>query len=259
MAAMKGKWALVTGATTGLGFAVAEGLAGAGANIVLHDINARKQAADDLRARFGIEVIAAGVDLARRETIEAMMADLLDRCGAVDILVNNAVVRHFAAIERFPPERWEQALAVNLSAPFHLIRLALPAMKQRGWGRIINMGSIYSSRATEDRIDYVTTKTAIAGMTRAVAIETARSGITCNTLCPGTLPTPAILNKIATMASNGGRTVADVTRDYLGERQPTQRFVEMGAVAAMVVFLCGPAANDITGASLPIDGGWSAA
>ncbi|MDA9423379.1 beta-D-hydroxybutyrate dehydrogenase [Bradyrhizobium sp. CCBAU 53380] len=256
---MKGKWALVTGATTGLGFAVAEGLAGAGANIVLHDINARKQAADDLRARFGIEVIAAGVDLARRETIEAMMADLLDRCGAVDILVNNAVVRHFAAIERFPPERWEQALAVNLSAPFHLIRLALPAMKQRGWGRIINMGSIYSSRATEDRIDYVTTKTAIAGMTRAVAIETARSGITCNTLCPGTLPTPAILNKIATMASNGGRTVADVTRDYLGERQPTQRFVEMGAVAAMVVFLCGPAANDITGASLPIDGGWSAA
>lgn len=259
MAAMKGKWALVTGATTGLGFAVAEGLAGAGANIVLHDINAPKQAADDLRARFGVEVIAAGVDLARRETIEAMMADLLDRCGAVDILVNNAVVRHFAAIERFPPERWEQALAVNLSAPFHLIRLALPAMKQRGWGRIINMGSIYSSRATEDRIDYVTTKTAIAGMTRAVAIETARSGITCNTLCPGTLPTPAILNKIASMASNGGRPVADVTRDYLGERQPTQRFVEMGAVAAMVVFLCGPAANDITGASLPIDGGWSAA
>ncbi|WP_245334147.1 SDR family NAD(P)-dependent oxidoreductase, partial [Bradyrhizobium guangdongense] len=171
MAAMKGKWALVTGATTGLGFAVAEGLAGAGANIVLHDINAPKQAADDLRARFGVEVIAAGVDLARRETVEAMMADLLDRCGAVDILVNNAVVRHFAAIERFPPERWEQALAVNLSAPFHLIRLALPAMKQRGWGRIINMGSIYSSRATEDRIDYVTTKTAIAGMTRAVAIE----------------------------------------------------------------------------------------
>ncbi|WP_271590565.1 SDR family oxidoreductase [Bradyrhizobium sp. CCBAU 53415] len=259
MAAMKGKWALVTGATAGLGFAVAEGLAGAGANIVLHDINAPKQAADDLRARFGVEVIAAGVDLARREAIEAMMADLLDRCGAVDILVNNAVVRHFAAIERFPPERWEQALAVNLSAPFHLIRLALPAMKQRGWGRIINMGSIYSSRAVEDRIDYVTTKTAIAGMTRAVAIETARSGITCNTLCPGTLPTPAILNKIATMASNGGRPVADVTRDYLGERQPTQRFVEMGAVAAMVVFLCGPAANDITGASLPIDGGWSAA
>jgi len=256
---MKGKWALVTGATAGLGLAVAEGLAGAGANIVLHDLAQPKQAADDFRTRFGVEVIAAGFDLSRREAIEAGMADLLGRCGAIDILVNNAVVRHFSAIEQFPPERWDQALAVNLSAPFHLIRLALPAMKQRGWGRIINMGSIYSSRAVEDRIDYVTTKTAIAGMTRAVAIETARSGITCNTLCPGTLPTPAILNKIATMAQTSSRPVADVTRDYLGERQPTQRFIDMDAVAAMVVFLCGPAANDITGASLPIDGGWSVA
>jgi 3-hydroxybutyrate dehydrogenase len=256
---MKGKWALVTGATAGLGLAVAEGLAGAGANIVLHDLAAPKQAADDLRIRFGVEVIAAGVDLSQRKAIEATMADLLDRCGAIDILVNNAVVRHFAAIEQFPPERWEQALAVNLSAPFHLIRLALPAMKQRGWGRIINMGSIYSSRAVEDRIDYVTTKTAILGITRAVAIETARSGITCNTICPGTLPTPAILNKIAMMASNSGRLVDDVTREYLGERQPTRRFVEMDAVAAIVVFLCSAAANDITGASLPIDGGWSVA
>lgn len=256
---MKGKWALVTGATAGLGLAVAEGLAGEGANIVLHDVVAPKQAADDLRARFGIEVVAAGVDLAQREAIEVMMSDLLARCGSIDILVNNAVIRHFAAIEQFPPDRWEQALAVNLSAPFHLIRLALPAMKQRGWGRIINMGSIYSSRAVEDRIDYVTTKTAILGMTRAVAIETARSGITCNTLCPGTLPTPAILNKIATVAGKSGRPVDDVTREYLAERQPTQRFVEMHAVAAMVVFLCGLAANDITGASLPIDGGWSVA
>jgi 3-hydroxybutyrate dehydrogenase len=256
---MKGKWALVTGATAGLGLAVAEGLAGARANIVLHDLAQPKQAADDLRARFGIETIAAGADLSRREAIETMMTDLRDRCGAIDVLVNNAVVRHFAAIEQFPPDRWDEALAVNLSAPFHLIRLALPAMKQRGWGRIINMGSIYSSRAVENRIDYVTTKTAIAGMTRAVAIETARSGITCNFLCPGTLPTPAILNKIAGMAEGSGRPVAEVTRDYLGERQPTQRFIEMDAVAAMVVFLCGPAANDVTGASLPIDGGWSVA
>ncbi|UPJ40036.1 SDR family oxidoreductase [Bradyrhizobium sp. 40] len=256
---MKGKWALVTGATAGLGLAVAEGLAGAGANIILHDLVAPKQAADDLRTRFGVEVVTAGVDLAQRDAIEAMVTDLLDRCGAVDILVNNAVVRHFSAIEQFPPDRWEQALAVNLSAPFHLIRLALPAMKQRGWGRIINMGSIYSSRAIEDRIDYVTTKTAILGITRAVAIETARRGITCNTLCPGTLPTPAILDKIATSAADSGRPVEDMTREYLGERQPTQRFIEMNAVAAMVVFLCGPAANDITGASLPIDGGWSVA
>ncbi|MFB6453019.1 SDR family oxidoreductase [Bradyrhizobium tunisiense] len=256
---MKGKWALVTGATAGLGFAIAEGLSGAGCNIVLHDLIAPKQAADDLRSRFGVEVIPASADLSRRDAIERMMADLLDRCGAVDILVNNAVVRHFSAIEQFPPDRWDDALAVNLSAPFYLIRLALPAMKQRGWGRIVNLGSIYSSRAVEDRIDYVTTKTAILGLSRAVAIETARSGVTCNTLCPGTLPTPAILNKIATMAADSNRPLDDVTREYLGERQPTQRFIGMDAVAAMVVFLCGPAANDITGASLPIDGGWSIA
>ncbi|PDT91596.1 beta-D-hydroxybutyrate dehydrogenase [Bradyrhizobium sp. Y36] len=256
---MKGKWALVTGATAGLGFGIAEGLAGAGANIVLHDLVAPQQAADDLSARFGVEVVAAGADLSRRESIAAMMADLLDRCGAIDILVNNAVVRHFSAIEQFPPDRWDEALAVNVSAPFHLIRLALPAMKRRGWGRIVNLGSIYSSRAVENRIDYVTTKTAILGLTRAVAIETARSGITCNTLCPGTLPTPAILNKIATLAETSGRPVEDETADYLGARQPTQRFIKLEAVAAMVVFLCGPAANDITGASLPIDGGWSVA
>jgi len=256
---MKGKWALVSGATAGLGLAIAEGLAGAGANIVLHDLVAPKQAAENLRARFRTEVIAAGVDLSRRDAIQAMMADLLDRCGVIDVLVNNAVVRHFSAIEQFPPDRWDQALAVNLSAPFHLIRLALPAMKQRGWGRIINMGSIYSTRAVEHRIDYVTTKTAILGMTRAVAIETARSGITCNTLCPGTLPTPAILNKIAAMAAESCRPTEDVTGDYLSERQPTQRFIPMDAVAAMVVFLCSAAANDITGASLPIDGGWSIA
>ena len=135
-----------------------------------------------------------------------MMAALLGRIGAVDILVNNAVVRHFSPVEHFPPERWDQALAVNLSAPFHLIRLALPGMKARQWGRIINMASIYSTRAVADRIDYVTTKTAIVGMTRAVAIETTKSGITCNALCPGTLPTPAIQGKIASIAASEGRS-----------------------------------------------------
>jgi 3-hydroxybutyrate dehydrogenase len=256
---MKGKWALVTGATAGLGFAIAEGLAGAGANIVLHDLVSPAEAAERLRARFGVEVVPVAADLAQRTAIEAMMAEALGRCGAIDVLVNNAVVRHFAPVERFEPDHWERALAVNLSAPFHLIRLALPAMKQRGWGRIINMGSIYSSRATEDRIDYVTTKTAITGMTRAVAMETARTGITCNTICPGTLPTPAILDKIVAMAKRRGRALEDETADYLGEHQPTRRFVKMEAVAALAVFLCSPAADDITGASLPIDGGWSAA
>ena len=256
---LKDKWALVTGATAGLGLAVAESLAGAGANIVLHDLVEPKQTRDRLQSRFDVDVMSVAADLSQRSSIETMMAELLGRLAAIDILVNNAVVRHFAPVEAFAPERWEEALAVNLSAPFHLIRLALPAMRKRGWGRIINMASIYSTRAVTDRIDYVTTKTAILGITRAVAIETITSGITCNALCPGTLPTPAIQEKISSIAAGEGRTIDEATRDYLATRQPTGRFVAMEGVGAMAVFLCSQAARDITGATLPIDGGWSIA
>ncbi len=256
---LKGKWALVTGATAGLGLAVAESLAGAGANIVLHDLIEPTETRDRLRSRFAVEVISVAADLSQRSSIETMMAELLGRLEAIDILVNNAVVRHFAPVEAFAPEHWEEALAVNLSAPFHLIRLALPAMKKRGWGRIFNIASIYSTRAVADRIDYVTTKTAILGMTRAVAIETTMSGITCNALCPGTLPTPAITQKIASIAAASARSIEETTRDYLAARQPTGRFVAMEAVGAMAVFLSSEAAKDITGATLPIDGGWSIA
>jgi 3-hydroxybutyrate dehydrogenase len=256
---LKGKWALVTGATAGLGLAVAESLAGAGANIVLHDLNEPAQARDRLRAQFGVDAVSVAADLSQRTAIEAVMAELQVRVGAIDILVNNAVVRHFSPVENFAPERWDEALAVNLSAPFHLIRLALPAMKQRRWGRIINMASIYSTRAVADRIDYVTTKTAIVGLTRAVAIETTKSGITCNALCPGTLPTPAIQGRIASIAASESRSIEEVTDDFLATRQPTGRFIATEGVGAMAVFLCSPAAQDITGAALPIDGGWSIA
>jgi len=254
---LKDKWALVTGATAGLGFAVAESLAGAGANIVLHDLAEPVAARDRLRTQYSVEVVSIAADLSQRAAIEDMMADLLKLTGGLDILVNNAVVRHFSPVETFAPEKWDEALAVNLSAPFHLIRLALPGMKARGWGRIINMASIYSTRAVADRIDYVTTKTAILGVTRAVAIETARTGITCNALCPGTLPTPAIQEKIADIAAREGRATEETTSDYLASRQPTRRFIAMEAVGAMAAFLCSPAGQDITGATLPIDGGWS--
>ena len=256
---LKGKWALVTGATAGLGFAVAESLAKAGANIVLHDLVEPDSAKDSIRSRFGVDTLSVAADLSQRAAIEALMERLLDQIGAIDILINNAVVRHFAPVEQFAPERWEEALAVNLSAPFHLIRLALPAMKQRDWGRIVNMASIYSTRAVENRIDYVTTKTAILGMTRAVAIETATTGITCNALCPGTLPTPAIEARIAAAAERANMSIDDTTRDYLASRQPSRRFVAMENVGATAAFLCSPAAQDITGATIPIDGGWSAA
>jgi 3-hydroxybutyrate dehydrogenase len=147
---------------------------------------------------------------------------------------------------------------VNLSAPFHITRLALPGMKQRGWGRIVNMGSIYSARATANRVDYVTTKTAILGFTRAVAAETAKTGITCNALCPGTVPAPAIEERIEAIAKSQNISFEDAARSYLSSRQPSGRFVSMQNVGAMVIFLCSAAASDITGTALPVDGGWSA-
>jgi len=257
-AMLKGRWALVTGAGGGLGFAMAECLAGAGANVVLHDLAEPLEARDSIRSRFAVEAISAGADLTQRPAIEAMMAELLTRLGAISIVVNNAVVRHFAPVEMFPPERWEEALAVNLSAPFHITRLALPGMKRQSWGRIINMASIYSVRATANRVDYVTTKTAILGFTRAIAAETAKTGITCNALCPGTVPTPAIEARIEAIAKSQNISVEEAAGAYLSARQPSGRFVSMQNVGAMAVFLCSAAASDITGAALPVDGGWSA-
>jgi 3-hydroxybutyrate dehydrogenase len=257
-AMLKGKWALVTGASGGLGFAIAESLAGAGANIVLHDIAEPSEARDSIRSRFGVEAISVAADLRQRPAIEAMMAELLSRLGVISIAVNNAVIRHFAPVEAFPPERWEEALAVNLSAPFHITRLALPGMKRQGWGRIVNMASIYSARAIANRVDYVTTKTAIAGFTRAVAAETAKTGITCNALSPGTALSPAIEARIEAIAKRENISLEEAACSYLQTRQPSGRFVSMQNVGTMAVFLCSAAADDITGAVLPIDGGWSA-
>lgn len=256
---LKDRNALVTGATAGLGFAVAEKLAAAGSNIVLNGLDDGTKAAADLAARFGVEAVFIRADLSQEAEIETMMKEVLGRFGHLDIVVNNAVVRAFAPVERFTSDDWNRALAVNLSAPFHIIRLALPAMKQRGFGRIINMSSIYASRATENRVDYVTTKTAILGLTRAVSLETIRTGVTCNAISPGTLPTPAIETRIAALAEKDGLSRKDAESRYLSQRQPSGRFVELGAVGDLIVFLCGPAGTDISGAVLPIDGGWAAA
>jgi 3-hydroxybutyrate dehydrogenase len=258
---LKGRCALVTGSVAGLGYAVAEKLAEAGAALVLNGLAPAREAEAArarLAERYGNPVLFHGADLARAEAIEAMMKTAAAAFGKVDILVNNAVVRHVAAVEDFGTSQWDESLAVNLSAAFHTIRLSLPGMRKSGWGRIINMSSVYGLSATINRVGYVTTKTALIGMTRAVALETAATSITCNALCPGTLPTPAILSKIAALAAEQGISEAEATRNYLAERQPSGRFVAMQNVGSTIVFLCSEAGADITGAVLPIDGGWTA-
>jgi 3-hydroxybutyrate dehydrogenase len=258
---LTGRCAVITGSTHGLGFAVAESLANAGASVVLNGLCARDEgeaAASRLASSSGAEVIFHPADLRDVRQIEGLIADAAARFGTVSIAVNNAVVRHFAPVEKLTAEQWEMALAVNLSAGFHIARLAIPAMRNQGWGRIVNMASIYASRADENRIGYVTTKTALLGMTRAIAIETAADGITCNAICPGSIATPAIMGKIEQIASDEGVTIDEAAGAYIASRHPTRRFVEAVNVGALVTFLCSPAGQDITGATLPIDGGWLA-
>jgi 3-hydroxybutyrate dehydrogenase len=178
--------------------------------------------------------------------------------GGPDILVNNAVVRYFGAVENFDPAQWEEALAVNLSAPFHTIRLALPGMRATGWGRIVNLASIYGMMATVNRIDYVTTKTALIGLTRTVALEVARTEITCNAICPGTVLTPAIDWRLRQEMQRDGATFEEAEASFLAVRQPSRRFVKDAGVAGLIAFLCGPSGADINGAALPIDGAWTA-
>ena len=258
---LKGRCALVTGSVGGLGYAVAEKLSAAGAAVVLHGLATPREAEAArarLAAQFGNPVLFHGADLTRVDAIEDLMKAAAAAFGTVDIVVNNAVVRHVAPVEDFTAGQWDESLAVNLSSAFHAIRLCLPGMRRSGWGRIVNMSSVYGLSATIDRIGYVTTKTALIGLTRAVALETAATRITCNALCPGTLPTPAILTKISGLAARQGISESEAARNYLAERQPSGRFVAMQSVGAMVVFLCSEAGDDITGAVLPVDGGWTA-
>ena len=258
---MKGKTALITGSAGGLGFAMAQELARAGCNVVLHGI----EPAEGLRARraaleeaHGVATAYMQVDLSDCAATERMVGDIHERHGGIDVLVNNAVTRHFAAVDAFPVECWDRALAVNLSAAFHTIRLSLPGMRERGWGRIFNMTSVYGARGIANRIDYVTTKTALIGMTRAVAVETVNQGITCNAICPGAVLTPTSELRIDALMEETGMSREDATRRFLEGKQPTHRFIDAAHVAQMLVFLCGPAGSEITGAVMPVEAGWLA-
>ena len=258
---LKGRSALVTGSTNGLGFAIAEGLARAGCNILLTGLEPAAEIEEKRRGLAEAHDVAVAyqpADLALLSGVEQLIETARSRFGGIDILVNNAVVRHFARVDEFPTERWDHALAVNLSAAFHAIRLSLPGMRARRWGRIINMSSVYGSFAIAERIDYVTTKTALLGLTRVVALETLDDDITCNAVCPGSVLTPYSEQRIQRLMADQGLPREAAIRSFLAARQPSGRFVAAENVADLIIFLCSPAGRDITGASLPIDAGWLA-
>lgn len=254
---MIGRRALITGSSNGLGLAMARGLALAGCDVVLHGLETAadlRGTCEALEQECGVSVSYVQADLSQGSGVEAMM----DAAGAIDVLINNAVVRHFAPIEDFPAERWDQALAVNLTAAFRAVQLSLPGMRERGWGRIFNLSSAYGSRAIANRIDYVTTKTALLGLTRAVAIETLGQGITCNAVCPGSVLTPNIEGRLTDLMTRKQLDRETATREFLVGKQGTGRFVDAGHVADLIVFLCSESGASITGATLPVDDGWLA-
>jgi 3-hydroxybutyrate dehydrogenase len=261
MRVLEGKCVLITGSTQGLGLDAAHRFAAAGCHVVLSGLASRDEAvalASDIATQHGVRAIHADGDLSRLADIEGIVDTARAAFGAVDILVNNAVVRHASAVEAFSPEKWDEGLAVNLSAAFHLIRLTVPAMQARGWGRIVNVSSIYAFKGAANRVAYVTTKTALLGLTRAVALEGLAHGITCNAVCPGTTETPVHEAAIRASMTAGSMSREEAERRFFAAKQPTGRFISAQQVAALMVFLCGPDASDITGAAVPVDGAWSA-
>jgi 3-hydroxybutyrate dehydrogenase len=246
-----GKTALVTGSTSGIGLAVARALAAEGASVVLNGFGDRGHI-ERLTTELGARHI--GADLTDPAAIAAMMAE----AGEVDILVNNAGMQHVAPVDEFPPEKWDLIVALNLSAVFHTTRLALPAMKAKGWGRVINTASAHSLVASPNKAPYVATKHGVAGFTKAAALETAQAGVTVNCISPGYVWTPLVENQIPDTMKARGLTRKQVMTDILLAAQPTKKFVTVDEVAAFALFLCRDEASSITGANLSMDGGWTA-
>ena len=258
---LKGKTAIVTGSTSGIGLGIAEAFARGGANVVLNGFGDAAEI-ERLRARLatehGVTVLYDGADMSRADAIQSMMRAAAAAFGAVDVLVNNAGIQHVAPVEEFPVAKWDAILAINLSAAFHTTRLALPAMKKKGWGRIINIASAHALVASPYKSAYVAAKHGIAGFTKSVALEVAEQGITVNAICPGYVWTPLVEKQIPDTAKARGITEEQVKRDVLLAAQPTKKFVAVDEVAALAAFLASDAAASITGTVLPIDGGWTA-
>ena len=252
---LDGKVALVTGSTSGIGLAIARALAAEGANLMLNglgDAGEIEQLCKELGA------LHDSADLSDAAAIEAVMERCSAELGPPDVLVNNAGIQHVSPVDSFPPEKWDAIIAINLSAAFHTTRLALPAMREKKWGRIINTASAHSLVASPNKSAYVAAKHGIAGFTKTVALEAARDGVTVNCISPGYVWTTLVENQIPDTMKARGLTREQVMNDVLLAAQPTKRFVTAEEVAALAVFLCRDEAASITGANLSMDGGWTA-
>lgn len=249
---------LITGSAGGLGLGLARAFAGTGDAVFLTDISPEVTAtAQKLGAETGRPTFSSILDLSREGAAESLAKQADEAMGGIDILVNNAVVRKMAQVATLADADWNRAVEVNLSAPFRLIRSCLPGMQARGWGRIVNMASVYSLIALAGRADYVTTKHAMVGLTRTVALELAESAITCNAICPGLMATDSALSRIDALAAERDIGKDEATALFLSTRQPGGKFIPMETVTALALFLCGPHSDGINGAAIPVDNGWS--
>ena len=258
---LKGKTAIVTGSTSGIGLGIATALAAQGCDVVLNGFG-EPAAIERLCARLaeahGVRTLYVAADVSKPAEIRGLIAEAARRFDAVDILVNNAGIQHVAKIVEFPEERWDAVIAVNLSAAFHASKAALPLMIAKGWGRIINIASAHGLVASGEKAAYVTAKHGLVGLTKVTAIETANQGVTCNAICPGWVLTPLVQQQIEARARAQGIPVEQAREDLVREKQPMLDYTTPEKIGALAVFLCGEAASTITGAALSIDGGWVA-
>jgi 3-hydroxybutyrate dehydrogenase len=258
---LSGKTAIVTGSTSGIGLGIARALAAAGCDIILNGLgeaSAIEQQRKDIAREFDIRTAFNPADLSNPVQICQMIESTTREMGRVDILVNNAGIQHIAPVETFPVERWDAIIALNLSSNFHAVRAVLPQMRQRNWGRIINVASTHGLVASVEKSAYVAAKHGVVGFTKVVALETAKTGITCNAICPGWVLTPLVEKQINERAARENISIAQAKVELLSEKQPSQGFATPEQIGALAVFLCSEAADQIRGVSLPVDGGWTA-
>jgi 3-hydroxybutyrate dehydrogenase len=258
---LKGKSVIVTGSTSGIGLAIARAFAREGCNLTINgfgDKAAIEKERAGIETEFGVKAVYSGADMTKPAEIADMIKTSEKAFGSVDVLVNNAGIQFVAKVEDFPIEKWDAVIATNLSAAFHTSRVALPGMKSRKWGRIINIASAHGLVASAEKAAYVAAKHGIIGLTKVIAVEAANDGITCNAICPGWVLTPLVQQQIEARAKTEGKTVEQAKNELLAEKQPMLQFSTPENVGALAVFLAGDAAATITGSSYSIDGGWTA-